>query len=117
MFDTLSAMYALICTLITNVVVDFVLEGPNSSHSFFIISDKSDEIAQRVMSELDRGVTGLEGTGMYSQTHKRVLLCVVSRMETTHLRRIVFSVDPRAFLISTRAHDTYGEGFKEIGGK
>ena len=116
-FDTLSAMYALICTLITNVVVDFVLEGPNSSHSFFIISDKSDEIAQRVMSELDRGVTGLEGTGMYSQTHKRVLLCVVSRMETTHLRRIVFSVDPRAFLISTRAHDTYGEGFKEIGGK
>ena len=107
-------MYALICTLITNVVVDFVLEGPNSSHSFFIISDKSDEIAQRVMSELDRGVTGLEGMGMYSQTHKRVLLCVVNRMETAHLRRIVFSVDPRAFLISSKAHDTYGEGFKEI---
>ena len=113
-FDTLSAMYALICTLITNVVVDFVLEGPNSSHSFFIISDKSDEIAQRVMSELDRGVTGLEGMGMYSQTHKRVLLCVVNRMETAHLRRIVFSVDPRAFLISSKAQDTYGEGFKEI---
>ena len=113
-FDTLSAMYALICTLITNVVVDFVLEGPNSSHSFFIISDRSDEIARRVLSELDRGVTGLDGMGMYSQTPKRVLLCVVSRMETTHLRRIVFSVDPRAFLISTKAHDTYGEGFKEI---
>ena len=113
-FDMLSAMYALICTLITNVVVDFVLEGPNSSHSFFIISDQSEEIARRILSELDRGVTGLEGMGMYSQTSKRVLLCVVSRMETTHLRRIVFSVDPRAFMISTKAHDTYGEGFKEI---
>ena len=113
-FDMLSAMYALICTLITNVVVDFVLEGPNSSHSFFIISDQSEEIAHRILSELDRGVTGLEGMGMYSQTSKRVLLCVVSRMETTHLRRIVFSVDPRAFMISTKAHDTYGEGFKEI---
>ena len=112
-FDTAAAMYALICILIANVVIDFVLEGPNSSHSFFIISDRSDEIASRIMQELDRGVTGLEGMGMYSHQHKRVLLCVVSRMETVTLRRIVFSVDPRAFVISAKAHDTYGEGFKE----
>ena len=112
-YDTAAAMYALICILISNVVIDFVLEGPNSSHSFFIISDRSDEIASRIMQELDRGVTGLEGMGMYSQKHKRVLLCVVSRMETVTLRRIVFSVDPRAFVISAKAHDTYGEGFKD----
>ena len=112
-YDTAAAMYALICILISNVVIDFVLEGPNSSHSFFIISDKSDEIASRIMQELDRGVTGLEGMGMYSHQHKRVLLCVVSRMETVTLRRIVFSVDPRAFVISAKAHDTYGEGFKD----
>ena len=112
-YDTAAAMYALICILISNVVIDFVLEGPNSSHSFFIISDKSDEIASRIMQELDRGVTGLEGMGMYSHQHKRVLLCVVSRMETVTLRRIVFSVDPRAFVVSAKAHDTYGEGFKE----
>ena len=112
-YDTAAAMYALICILISNVVIDFVLEGPNSSHSFFIISDKSDKIAARIMQELDRGVTGLEGMGMYSHQHKRVLLCVVSRMETVTLRRIVFSVDPRAFVISAKAHDTYGEGFKE----
>ena len=112
-YDTAAAMYALICILISNVVIDFVLEGPNSSHSFFIISDKSDEIAARIMQELDRGVTGLEGMGMYSHQHKRVLLCVVSRMETVTLRRIVFSVDSNAFVISARAHDTYGEGFKD----
>ena len=112
-YDTAAAMYALICILISNVVIDFVLEGPNSSHSFFIISDKSDEIASRIMQELDRGVTGLEGMGMYSHQHKRVLLCVVSRMETVTLRRIVFSVDPKAFVISAKAHDTYGEGFKD----
>lgn len=112
-YDTAAAMYALICILISNVVIDFVLEGPNSSHSFFIISDRSDEIASRIMQELDRGVTGLEGMGMYSHQHKRVLLCVVSRMETVTLRRIVFSVDPRAFVVSAKAHDTYGEGFKE----
>ena len=113
-YDTAAAMYALICILISNVVIDFVLEGPNSSHSFFIISDRSDEIAARIMQELDRGVTGLEGMGMYSQKHKRVLLCVVSRMETVTLRRIVFSVDPTAFVVSGKAHDTYGEGFKKL---
>jgi len=111
-FDMMRAMYAMICILICNVVIDFVLEGPNSAHSFFIISDKSDEIARRIMDELDRGVTGLDGTGMYSQTPKKVLLCAVSRLETVRLRRIVFSVDPRAFMISNKAHDTYGEGFK-----
>ena len=112
-YDTAAAMYALICILISNVVIDFVLEGPNSYHSFFIISDKSDEIASRIMQEMDRGVTGLEGMGMYSHQHKRVLLCVVSRMETVTLRRIVFSVDPRAFVVSAKAHDTYVDGFKE----
>ena len=113
-FDMTRAMYGLICIMITNVVIDFVLEGPSSAHSFFIISDKSQEIAQRIMSELNRGVTGLEGTGLYSNTHKQVLLCVVSRMETIHLRRIVFSIDPKAFIVSNKAHDTYGEGFKEL---
>lgn len=112
-FDMMCALYAMLCILICNVVIDFVLEGPNSAHSFFIISDKNDEIARRIMDELDRGVTGLDGMGMYSQTPKRVLLCAVSRLETMRLRRIVFSVDPRAFMISNKAHDTYGEGFKE----
>ena len=113
-FDTTCAMYALICTLITNVVIDFVLEGPNSSHSFFIISDHSEEIARRIMAELERGVTALDGTGMFSGQKKQVLLCVVSRLETVPLRRIAFSVDPAAFIISTRANDTFGEGFKEL---
>lgn len=111
-FDMISAMYALICVFLCNLVVDFVLEGPNASHSFFIISDKSDEIAQRILTELDRGVTGIDATGMYSGQQKKMLLCVVSRLETTRLRRIVFSVDPRAFLISNKSNETFGEGFK-----
>ena len=112
-FDTNAAMYALVCAMVCNLVVDFVLEGPNSSHSFFIISDQYQQIADRIMKELDRGVTALNGTGMYSGQDKQVLLCVVSRMETVALRRIVFTVDPKAFLISTKAHDAFGEGFKD----
>lgn len=112
-FDQQAAMYALICTFLMNVVVDVVLEGPNSAHSYFIISDHSEAIAQRVMDELERGVTAFSGKGMYSGTDKQVLLCVVSRLETMMLRRIVFSIDPRAFVIANKAHEVLGEGFTE----
>lgn len=113
-FDAVSALYALIAVIICNTVVDFVLEGPNTAHAFFIISDKSEEIAGRIMAELERGVTAWDGVGMYSKSDKRVLLCAVSRRETVTLRRIVQSVDPQAFLISANAHGTYGEGFKPL---
>ena len=80
-FDQQAAMYALICTGLMNLVVDAVLEGPNSAHSYIIISDRADEIAQLVMEELSRGVTAFDARGMYSGADKRVLLCVVNRFE------------------------------------
>lgn len=114
-FSAVSALYALIAVVICNLVVDFVLEGPNTAHAFFIISDRSEEIAARIMEELERGVTAWDGVGMYSKNDKRVLLCAVSRRETVTLRRIIQSADPDAFIISANAHGTYGEGFKPLG--
>ena len=101
-FDQQAAMYALICTFLMNVVVDLVLEGPNSANSFFVISDHSEEIAKKIMDEMDRGVTALEGRGMYSGTDKTVLLCVVNRFEQMQLRRIIFSIDPKALSSAAR---------------
>lgn len=114
-FDQQAAMYALICTFLMNVMVDVVLEGPNGAHSYFIISDHSERIAQQLMEELDRGVTAFAGKGMYSGKEKQVLLCVVNRFETMQLRRIVFSIDSNAFVIANKAHEVLGEGFKEQG--
>ena len=113
-FEPQAAMYGLISTFICNVLIDLVLEGPDSAHSYFIISDKSDEIAERVLRDMDRGVTALEAVGMYSHTKKRVLLCVVNRFETIRLRRIVFEIDPKAFVIANKAKEVLGEGFKRM---
>lgn len=113
-FEPQAAMYGLISTFLCNVMVDLVLEGPNSAHSYFIISDRSDAIAARIMQEMDRGVTALEAVGMYSHAHKQVLLCVVNRFETIRLRRIIFEADPRAFVIANKAHEVLGEGFKPV---
>ena len=111
-FDQQAAMYALICTFLMNVVVDLVLEGPNSATSYFVISAHSDEIAQRVMEQMDRGVTAFYAKGMYSGEDKQVLLCVVNRFESVLLRKIVFAIDPKAFVIANKAHGVLGEGFK-----
>ena len=86
-FEPQAAMYGLISTFLCNVLIDLVLEGPNSAHSYFIISDNSEAIAERILRDMDRGVTALEAMGMYSHAHKRVLLCVVNRFEAMRLRR------------------------------
>ena len=113
-FEPQAAMYGLISTFLCNVLIDLVLEGPNSAHSYFIISDQSDAIAEKIMKEMDRGVTALEAMGMYSHTQKRVLLCVVGRFEAMRLRRIIFEIDPHAFVIANKAKEVLGEGFKPV---
>lgn len=110
-FEPQSAMYGLISAFISNVLVDVVLEGPNAAHAYFIISDRSDAIAERIMAEMDRGVTALNAVGMYKKTEKKVLLCVVNRFQTMQLRRVVFAIDPDAFVFSSRANEVLGEGF------
>ena len=115
-FDQQAAMYALICVFLMNVMVDLVLEGPNSAQAYFIISDRYEEIARRLMTELDRGVTAFDAKGMYSGHEKKVLLCVLNRFETMTLRRIVFSIDPKAFVIANKTYEVLGEGFTTPGG-
>lgn len=112
-FDQTAAMYALICTFLMNLMVDIVLEGPNGAHSYFIISDHSEAIAKRIMDEMERGVTAVPAKGMYSGLDKQLLLCVVNRFEAMQLRRIVFSIDSKAFVIANKAHEVLGEGFNE----
>ena len=113
-FDASAAMYALISVFVMNVVMDQVLEGPGLARSHIIITTHAEEIAERILKELDRGVTAIEARGMYSGEGRTMLLCVVSRLEAVRLRSIVYSVDPRAFVIVQNVHEALGEGFKEL---
>ena len=63
------------------------------------------------MKKLNRGVTGLDGKGMYSGREKNVLICVVSKKEIVKLIDIVKSTDEKAFVIVTDAKEVLGEGF------
>lgn len=104
-------MYAIVAIFISSKVIDAVLEGVNFAKAIFIISDRSEEIAKKIMKELERGVTGLAGVGMYTGKPKQVLLCVVSRAQIPIIKKIARSEDESAFIMMTDIREVLGEGF------
>ena len=112
-FGLKPALYAIVAIFITSKVSDALMEGMKYSKAAFIITDCYKEIADAIMTQLDRGLTGLDATGMYSGDKKTVLYCVVSKKEIVELKDIVAKIDPKAFVIVTDAREVFGEGFFE----
>ncbi|MCI8534178.1 MAG: YitT family protein [Hungatella sp.] len=107
------ALYALIAIYATAKVSDGLLEGLKFSKQAYVISDYYQEIAQAIMTRMERGVTALDAVGMYSGEGKKMLFCVVSKKEIVKLREIVAEFDKKAFLIVTDVREVFGEGFIE----
>ena len=110
-FGLRSSMYAIVAIFIVSKVTDTILEGMKFSKAAFIITDHYEEIAKRVMEELERGVTGLEAYGMYSKAGKCMLYCVVSKKEIVFLKELVHQTDPNAFVVVGDVREVLGEGF------
>jgi len=111
-FSTELALYALLSLIIASRTIDAVQEGGGYAKAVFIISRRPEEIAQRILGELQRGVTGLEGRGLYTRRRREVLLVVVQRAELSRLKALVAEMDPRAFVIVSDTHEVLGEGFR-----
>ena len=105
------AVLTLIMLFIASKVINFILEGFNPRKAIMIISDKYDEIGQRIQMDLDRGITVLDGHGFYSKEKRQVLYVVVSRQQLMPVQRIIHEYDPEAFVIITDVNPVIGEGF------
>lgn len=112
-FGINESLYAAIAIFITAKMSDGILEGLKFSKMAYIISGQSEAIARDIMQELDRGVTALRATGMYSGEEKTVLLCVVSKKEIAGVLDVVNRRDKNAFVIVSDAREVMGEGFIE----
>lgn len=112
-FGIRPAMYAMVAIFVATKVTDIVLEGFRYSKAAYIITDKHEEIAQRIMVDIDRGVTGIHAMGMYTGEEKCVLYCVVSMREIIAVEELVSEIDPNAFVIVSDVREVLGEGFKE----
>ncbi|NRG43187.1 YitT family protein [Bacillus sp. CRN 9] len=105
------AMYTLVAVFVGARVIDFIQEGAYAARGAMIISEKNEEIAAKIMNEMERGVTVLKGHGSFTKVDRDVLYCVVARNELTRLKSIINSVDPHAFVTMSQVHDVLGEGF------
>lgn len=112
-FGMRPTLYAIIGIVVQTKVADLIVEGFNYSKATYIISDKHEIVAERIMRDLDRGLTGLEARGMYTGTNKRVLMCILNQKELVNLKNLVNEVDPEAFVIVSDVREVLGEGFQE----
>ena len=110
--DLNAALYAAISAICTSVVMDVVLYGRDEAKLLYIISSRAEEIAGRLLSDLDIGVTYIKGQGAYSGDNKRVIMCVVKKPVTPRAEEIVKQEDPHSFMIITSATEVFGEGYK-----
>ncbi|CAH1224053.1 hypothetical protein PAECIP111893_05077 [Paenibacillus plantiphilus] len=108
-----SAMYSLIAYYIAFKMIDITIEGFDESKSVWIISDDAKEVGDAIMSRLGRGVTYLHGEGGFTGGTKRVIFCVITRLEEAKLKSIVHELDPSAFLAVGNIHDVKGGRFKK----
>lgn len=106
------ALYAGIIAVVNSVVLDFVLYGKDEAKLQYIISDKADTITDRLLKELDIGVTQIEGRGAFSKKEKKVLMCVVKKPVSPRVEDIVKEEDAEAFMVITSATEIFGEGYK-----
>lgn len=111
------ALYALITLYVSGIVAETVLEGGGTVRTAMIVTSQPQAISERVLQDLERGVTFLEGTGAYTGSSRPVLYCVITRAEVAALKSIVNEIDPEAFLVIGVAHEALGEGFKPLKGK
>ena len=106
-------LYCLLTLFVSVKVTDYVVDGMDHSKSVYIISDKHKEISDKILSEIDRGVTGICAKGMYSDSEKTMLMCIVRPREVTKIKRIVRELDNKAFVILSDVSKTFGEGFSD----
>jgi len=108
------ALYATVALAMDGAVSDYILEGPSVIRTSVIITDHPQEVAQVILTELGRGVTGWEATGMFTGEKRTVLYVTISRSQINILRQLVISADSGAFMVIGQGHVAYGQGFKRV---
>ena len=107
------AMLSMLAYFLASKVIDMVLEGFDDSKSVQIITDYAFEIGNSIIKNMDTSVTYIDAIGGYSHTPKKIIFCVITRLEINKLKEIVKSIDPNAFISIEYVHEVEGRRFKK----
>ena len=110
-------LYSWLTIYITGKAIDITIEGSNYNKALFIISKEHDKIKHKILFDLERGGTYLNGKGMYTNEDKQIIYTVVSRREVPILEQYIHSIDPDAFITVMDVREILGEGFMPLKSK
>jgi uncharacterized membrane-anchored protein YitT (DUF2179 family) len=113
-FGWKQALYALITLYASGLVAETTLEGPTTVRTALIVTGQPEVVSERILEDMQRGVTVMPGTGAYTGVPRPVLYCVVTKAEVAFLKTIVQEADPQAFMVIGQAHEALGEGFQPL---
>lgn len=106
------SMYALVCLFISSKAIDSVLYGFNICKFVYIITPNADDVSKGIIEEMHRGATIIKSYGAYTKQERPTVMVVIRQSEYSRLKRIVYSIDPSAFMIITTANEVVGRGFE-----
>ena len=112
-----SVLYSIVAAAATSFVLDMVLYGRDGAKLIYMISDRSEVLTERILSEVEVGVTYLKGSGAYQNKEKKIIMCVVRKPLAHKVEEIVRQEDSSAFMIITGATEIFGEGYKSYFGE
>ncbi|MBM6761567.1 YitT family protein [Megamonas hypermegale] len=102
------AMYSLVAYFVISKMIDVVIKGLEETYAVMIVTSQHEEIADKLMKQMDKGVTLLHGEGGYSKEKRKILYCIVTRLEIDSLKSIVLDVDESAFITINPVSDIVG---------
>jgi uncharacterized membrane-anchored protein YitT (DUF2179 family) len=111
-FGPEEAMYSVMAYYIAYKMIDTVIQGLEETKAAIIVSDNYEELSDTIQARLGRGTTKLKGKGGFTDNEKDVIYTVVTRLEVTKLKEIVYEIDANAFLTIMDTHETRGGKFK-----
>lgn len=106
-------LYAMISVFIVSKVIATVIDGFDFAKAVYIISDKNDEIGDKILNIIDRGATAIHGQGMYTKNRKDIIFCVVQQKQIPELKEVVYNIDENAFVVISNVSEVMGLGFKK----
>lgn len=110
-FGLINTVYAIIVIFISSKLINSILGGLRFAKAIFILSQKTNEISDRIFEDLNRGNTEITCRGMYTKKEGRMLFVVVYPKELVKLKNIIGEVDPNAFITICSAQEVLGKGF------
>ena len=111
--DVEVALYAAIAIYVSTVVMDRAIYGGDEATLVYIISEKRELIARRMMKEVNVGATMIQAKGAYSNETTEVIMCVMKKQTLVKVRNILKQTDSGAFMIVSSANEVFGQGFKD----